>query len=70
MVVVLWLCIRWHNIFDNNISDHHFHYGYHIYAAAVLAKLDPDWVRRYHERVVVMIRVSKYLKGLQPATPC
>lgn len=37
-------------------NDHHFHYGYHIYAAAVLAKLSPDWARLYHERVLVLIR--------------
>jgi len=37
-------------------NDHHFHYGYHIYAAAVLAKLEPSWVREYHDRVLVMIR--------------
>ena len=24
-------------------NDHHFHYGYHIYTAAVLAKADPVW---------------------------
>lgn len=28
-------------------NDHHFHYGYHIYAAAVAAKLDFAWGRRY-----------------------
>ncbi|EPY51546.1 endo-1,3-beta-glucanase Eng2 [Schizosaccharomyces cryophilus OY26] len=25
-------------------NDHHFHYGYHIYAMAIAGLLDPDWV--------------------------
>lgn len=25
-------------------NDHHFHYGYHVYAAAVIAKRDPAWI--------------------------
>jgi len=24
-------------------NDHHYHYGYHLYAAAVVAKFRPDW---------------------------
>lgn len=37
-------------------NDHHFHYGYHIYAAAVLARFDAEWGRAHHERVLVLIR--------------
>lgn len=37
-------------------NDHHFHYGYFIYAAAVLARLSPSWTRAHHERVLVLIR--------------
>lgn len=25
-------------------NDHHFHYGYFVYAASVIAYLDPDWL--------------------------
>jgi endo-1,3(4)-beta-glucanase len=25
-------------------NDHHFHYGYWVYTAAVAAKMDPDWL--------------------------
>ena len=32
-------------------NDHHFHYGYHVYAAAVVAHLDPSWVAEYGEKV-------------------
>jgi hypothetical protein len=28
-------------------NDHHFQYGYHIYAAAVLMLYDPVWARKY-----------------------
>ena len=27
-------------------NDHHFHYGYIVYAAAVIAYLDPDWLNQ------------------------
>ena len=33
-------------------NDHHFHYGYHIYTAAVLARADPAWGRQWEERSV------------------
>ncbi len=31
----------------NQINDHHFHYGYFIYAAAQVAFRDKDWASRY-----------------------
>ena len=31
-------------------NDHHFHYGYHIYTAAVLARADPSWGQQWEER--------------------
>ena len=31
-------------------NDHHFHYGYHIYTAAVLARADPAWGEQWNER--------------------
>ena len=37
-------------------NDHHFHYGYHIYAAAVVTKFDPIWGRQFHQHVLLMIR--------------
>ena len=36
-------------------NDHHFHYGYHIYTAAVLARADPAWGEQWEERVLHMI---------------
>ncbi len=37
-------------------NDHHFHYGYHIYGAAVVARFDKKWGRAYHQRVLALIR--------------
>ena len=37
-------------------SDHHFHYGYLIYAAAVVANFDYEWGRKYFEEVLLLIR--------------
>jgi len=37
-------------------NDHHFHYGYYIYTAAVLAHFDPQWGRDNFETVLVLIR--------------
>ncbi|KAL7547581.1 hypothetical protein ACHAWF_010872 [Thalassiosira exigua] len=37
-------------------NDHHFHYGYHIYAAAVVARHRPEWAREYFERVLLYVR--------------
>ena len=28
---------------DTELNDHHFHYGYFVWAAAVVARFDPDW---------------------------
>ncbi|MCH2153304.1 MAG: carbohydrate-binding protein, partial [Phycisphaerales bacterium] len=30
---------------DQELNDHHFHYGYYIMAASVIARFDPDWAR-------------------------
>ncbi|MEU7447353.1 Glycosyl hydrolase family 81 [Streptomyces sp. ADI98-12] len=28
---------------DSELNDHHFHYGYYVYAAAIIAQYDPSW---------------------------
>jgi endo-1,3(4)-beta-glucanase len=43
-------------ILSGYYNDHHFHYGYHIYAAAVVAKYDPEWGREYFDRVMLFVR--------------
>lgn len=37
-------------------NDHHFHAGYHIYAAATVAHFDGDWGKRNFEHVLLLIR--------------
>jgi len=37
-------------------NDHHFHWGYHIFGAAVAAKLDPAWAKRNRERLLLYAR--------------
>eukprot|EP00587_Corethron_hystrix_P001636 CAMPEP_0113312364 /NCGR_PEP_ID=MMETSP0010_2-20120614/9229_1 /TAXON_ID=216773 ORGANISM="Corethron hystrix, Strain 308" /NCGR_SAMPLE_ID=MMETSP0010_2 /ASSEMBLY_ACC=CAM_ASM_000155 /LENGTH=1212 /DNA_ID=CAMNT_0000168185 /DNA_START=643 /DNA_END=4278 /DNA_ORIENTATION=- /assembly_acc=CAM_ASM_000155 len=37
-------------------NDHHFHHGYHVYAAAVVSKYDEEWGRKYFENVLLLIR--------------
>ncbi|TDB73425.1 glycosyl hydrolase [Micromonospora sp. KC723] len=43
---------------DQELNDHHFHYGYFIAAAATLAKFDPAWASdaRYGGMVDLLIR--------------
>jgi endo-1,3(4)-beta-glucanase len=37
-------------------NDHHFHYGYWIYAAAAMAKDNPAWVAEWGDEVLELIR--------------
>lgn len=37
-------------------NDHHFHYGYMIYAAGAVAKGDPAWAAQYKEKTLNLIR--------------
>ena len=37
-------------------NDHHFHFGYHIYAAAVVSKFDRKWGKRFFQHVLLLIR--------------
>ncbi|WP_437645607.1 glycosyl hydrolase [Sorangium sp. So ce362] len=37
-------------------NDHHFHYGYFLYAAAVLAKYDANWRDEYGDKALWLVR--------------
>ncbi|ODA82389.1 hypothetical protein RJ55_00896 [Drechmeria coniospora] len=37
-------------------NDHHFHYGYHILAAATIGHLDPDWAKANADYVNMLAR--------------
>ena len=37
-------------------NDHHFHYGYFIHAAAIIASLDPSWLNQNRDYVNTLVR--------------
>jgi endo-1,3(4)-beta-glucanase len=41
---------------SEHYNDHHFHYGYVIHAAAIVAELDPSWEKRYGDCIDVLVR--------------
>ena len=47
-------------------NDHHFHYGYWIYAAAAMAKDNPGWVAQWGDEVMDLIRDVAEPSGNDP----
>jgi endoglucanase Acf2 len=41
---------------DNNINDHHFHWGYFIHAAAFLEQFEPGWANQWGEMINHLVR--------------
>lgn len=41
---------------NGRYNDHHFHYGYTVYAAAVIAKFDTTWATAYRAKINDLIR--------------
>ena len=41
---------------DNNINDHHFHWGYFIHAAAFMEQYEPGWSNQWGEMINLLIR--------------
>ncbi|KAK6223696.1 glycoside hydrolase family 81 protein [Colletotrichum tabaci] len=41
---------------NTQYNDHHFHYGYHILAAAAIAHLDPGWLNENKDYVNALVR--------------
>ncbi|MGI5214522.1 glycosyl hydrolase [Plantactinospora sp. CA-290183] len=56
---------------DQELNDHHFHYGYYIAAAATLAKFDPGWAatNRYGGMVNLLIRDANGFDRNDPMFP-
>jgi len=49
---------------DTEFNDHHFHYGYFIYAAAVLAQYDRDFLAAYQPMVDLLVAdIANYKSG-------
>ncbi|GIW08022.1 MAG: hypothetical protein KatS3mg060_2827 [Dehalococcoidia bacterium] len=41
---------------DDSLNDHHFHYGYFVHTAAVIARYDPAWARAWGPMVELLIK--------------
>ena len=41
---------------DNNINDHHFHWGYFIHAAAFMEQFEPGWADKWGEMINLLVR--------------
>ncbi|MBM3438890.1 MAG: carbohydrate-binding protein [Bacteroidetes bacterium] len=63
---------------DNNINDHHFHWGYFVHAAAFLEEFEPGWAKSYGEMINLLVRdaattnrkdtLFPYLRNFNPYT--
>lgn len=47
-------------------NDHHFHYGYFMYAAGVLAKADPSWAEKWRVPLLHILRDIGEPSGSDP----
>ncbi|KAL9585699.1 MAG: hypothetical protein Q9212_001356 [Teloschistes hypoglaucus] len=50
-------------------NDHHFHYGYFIHAAAIIAYLDPQWLVLNKEFVDILVRDTANPSSSDPYFP-
>ncbi|KAG9233772.1 endo-1,3(4)-beta-glucanase [Amylocarpus encephaloides] len=50
-------------------NDHHFHYGYFIYAAALIGHLDPSWLNENAGWVNTLVRDAANASPLDPYFP-
>lgn len=50
-------------------NDHHFHYGYFIHAAAIIAYLDPQWLRLNKDWVNMLVRDAANPSSSDPYFP-
>jgi endo-1,3(4)-beta-glucanase len=41
---------------QGHYNDHHFHYGYHLYAAAALARADPTFATTHRSGLLALVR--------------
>lgn len=41
---------------DNNLNDHHFHWGYFIHAASFVEQYEPGWASKWGDMINLLIR--------------
>ncbi len=51
------------------LNDHHFHYGYYVFAAATVAQYDPAWAAKWSEFVETLIRDAGSWRRDDPSYP-
>ncbi|MED6106105.1 hypothetical protein PIB30_001499 [Stylosanthes scabra] len=51
-------------------NNHHIHLGYFVYAIAVLAKIDPDWGRKYRPQAYSLVEDFMNLGGKDSKSKC
>lgn len=54
---------------DNNINDHHFHWGYFIHAAAFMEQFEPGWSNQYGDMIDLLIRDAATTDRNDPLFP-
>ncbi len=51
------------------LNDHHFHYGYFVFAAAIVARFDPAWAQRWKPCIDLLIGDAANSKRDNPRFP-
>ena len=45
-------------------NDHHFHYGYFVYAAAVVGKFNKPWFARHKDKIYPIVYDTSRVAGV------
>ncbi|MDX2283789.1 MAG: glycosyl hydrolase [Bacteroidia bacterium] len=54
---------------DNNLNDHHFHWGYFIHAAAFMEQMQPGWAAQYGPMIDLLVRDASSPSREDPLFP-
>jgi endo-1,3(4)-beta-glucanase len=54
---------------QGHYNDHHFHYGYHLYAAAALARADPSFAAQHRPGLLALVRDIANPSAADPGFP-
>ena len=54
---------------DNNINDHHFHWGYFIHAAAFMEQFEPGWADQWGGMINLLVRDAASADRNDPLFP-
>ncbi len=54
---------------SEHYNDHHFHYGYYTHAAAIIARMDPDFLKKYGDCFRLLARDIASTDRKDPSFP-